>query len=162
MKRDQKTGRFLVHEVPPLERFNANYEVAPSGCWEWTGCVRRTGYGVFHPTPKQVAPHIWSYQYFKGPIPDGLTVDHQCRNRRCVNPDHLRLLTRGDNVLASPESNAGRNMRKTHCDRGHPLEGDNLIVIPNFRNPERPPWRQCRECAIMRKRARRAAAALRS
>ena len=90
-----------------------------SGCWEWTGQVpKKRGYGIWAIT---VVAHRISYELVKGPIPDGLVLDHLCRNRRCVNPDHLEPVTirenllRGDNWVASL-------MKQKACAKGHPLE----------------------------------------
>ena len=137
------------------ERFAASYQVRDDGCWEWTEGRTGGGYGAFYPGERQIGAHVWSYRAHVGPIPHGAVIDHKCRNRGCVNPGHLEPTGRGDNVLRSPVSNAGRNQRKTECDRGHPLAGDNLVLQVNARNPELPPWRQCRTCANERKRARR-------
>jgi hypothetical protein len=126
-------------------------------CWPWTAGLTGAGYGAFYADSRQVGAHVFAYTDTHGPVPHGMTVDHTCRNRACVNPAHLRTLTRGANVLASPFSNAGRNQRKTHCDRGHAFHGANLVLVPNGRNPDLPPWRKCRACTNDRKRARRAA-----
>ncbi len=73
-----------------------------------------------------------------GPIPDGLYVDHLCRTPACINPAHMELVTNGENVLRGV-CPAALNARKTHCKRGHPLDGANLrILVSGGRN--------CREC----------------
>lgn len=88
--------------VTPLDRF-LNKVVAlddeDGGCWIWLAAVSIHGYGQFGlrngmPTPA----HRWSYQHFVGPIPDGLVIDHVCRRRDCVNPDHLEAVTQGENL----------------------------------------------------------------
>ena len=71
-----------------------------------------------------------------GPVPDGLTVDHMCHNRRCVNIDHLRLLTLSENAKANIYS------LRTHCPAGHPYDEANT-----YRQPTRPNARRCRACA---------------
>lgn len=117
----------------------------PDECWEWTAGATSAGYGAFYPTPGgvQVSAHRYSYELIVGPIPEGLDIDHLCRNRRCVNPVHLEPVTRRENVLRG-ESPAAERARKTHCKRGHPLEGDNLSFIGTRR--------QCRECRRARQR----------
>lgn len=99
---------------PPLER----YELAPDGCWLWNGRLNASGYGVFHQTPA----HRLVYELLVGPIPDGLVLDHLCRVRHCVNPDHLEPITQEENM---------RRARLTSCRRGHPLSDDNVYVTPS-------------------------------
>lgn len=67
---------------------------AETGCWNWTGAMSPNGYGQ----SRGSGAHREIYQRFKGPIPEGLTLDHLCRNRRCVNPEHLEAVTQSTNV----------------------------------------------------------------
>jgi hypothetical protein len=84
--------------VPAIERFVTKIEVTGDGCWSWTG-ARSAGYGSFNPGGQRpVKAYRWSYEYFVGPIPDGLVLDHLCCNPPCVNPDHLEPVTSGENV----------------------------------------------------------------
>jgi hypothetical protein len=92
----------------------------PGGCWEWTG-GRSSGYGRIGGE----YVHRAVYKALVGPIPEGMTVDHLCRNRVCVNPAHMEIVSRAENVLRG-EGVTAVNARKTHCPRGHPLVGDNL------------------------------------
>lgn len=131
------------------EKVNKN---AKLGCWEWTGGKGRDGYGRFViMRGKRGFPyraHRVAYEMSIGPIPEGLTLDHLCRNTLCVNPSHLEPVTNGENVLRG-FGGSGINRRKTHCIRGHALTEDNI-----YRPPRRPHTRQCRKCAAIRSAAR--------
>src|SRR3546814_9826723 len=73
---------------PFEQRFKERYEVAASGCWLWVRAISSEGYGVIYRHPKVALAHRVSYEMHKGAIPDGLQIDHLCRVRHCVNPDH--------------------------------------------------------------------------
>lgn len=111
-------------------------KVTESGCWQWTGHLTRDGYGSQH-------PHRTAYEEFVGPIPDGLQIDHLCRNRACCNPEHLEAVTPRQNTHRG-YGPAGLNARKTHCDKGHALTVENTYVHPP--TSPRAGRRTCREC----------------
>lgn len=122
---------------PADQRFGRFVEKAADGCWNWTGAIQEPGYGRFSAGPGvRVLAHRWSYEHHVGPIPDGLTIDHLCLNKACVNPDHLEPVTREENALR-----ANRNVGKTHCIRGHEFTEDNIYAPPS-----RPHVRACRTC----------------
>jgi hypothetical protein len=89
-------------------------------CWNWSGTKDRLGYTHFQSPISQLA-HVFSFFLHKGSIPKGLEIDHLCRNRGCVNPDHLEAVTRKQNM----ERAAAAWPKKTHCKRGHPFTGFN-------------------------------------
>jgi hypothetical protein len=96
--------------------------ISDAGCWEWTGYISKSGYGRVSIHSKYYAAHRISYEIRNGPIPDGLVIDHLCRNTRCVNPDHLEAVTQKINVLRGI-SNAAERAAMTHCAKGHPIDG---------------------------------------
>lgn len=120
--------RVLQHSIPEPN----------TGCWLWTACVDDDGYGVTNIGYRKLGAHRASYEAFVGPIPEGLTLDHKCRVRSCVNPDHLEPVTVLVNTMRG-EGLAARNSRKTHCPRGHALHGGNLYIDSVGR-------RHCRRC----------------
>jgi hypothetical protein len=97
--------------------------------------------------------HRWLWEQFGGAIPTGLTIDHLCRNRACVNPWHMEVVTNRENILRG-ETFSGMNKRKTHCVRGHPFDETNTLYV---RRAGAPISRRCRTCAaeVMRERRRR-------
>jgi hypothetical protein len=105
-------------------------------CWEWTGSDNGNGYGRPRVDGKNQLVHRYAYTVLVGPIPPGLQIDHLCRNRRCCNPDHLEPVTNLENSLRSDRAT------RTHCARGHPLSGDNLIL----KKPGERGRRRCRAC----------------
>jgi hypothetical protein len=111
---------------PIEDRFWSNVEVGhPAGCWWWAGRVGTNGYGVFALGPRvlgRVYAHRFAYETLVGIIPPGRQPDHLCRNRLCVNPDHLEVVTPGENTRR------GGPARRTHCKRGHLLAGGNLYI----------------------------------
>jgi hypothetical protein len=126
---------------PLAERFWEKVDKnAPGGCWTWMGALRH-GHGTIHVAlPKQVDyTHRVVFRLLGREIPGGLEVDHVCRNRACCNPDHLRFVTHGQNSQENSVSPFALNKAKTHCKRGHALEGENLglYVRADLKHPTR-------------------------
>lgn len=96
------------------------YIVQENGCWSWTGYLDREGYGGAFLHGKAVRAHRMVYESTVGPIPQGMTLDHLCRNPSCVRPDHLEPATNRVNILRGTCPSA-LNAQKTHCRAGHPL-----------------------------------------
>lgn len=114
-------------------------------CWEWHSDGSK-GYGRFALYGRMEQAHRVAWELVKGPIPSGMQIDHICRNRLCVNPDHLEPVTAKVNYLRGVGVGA-INARKTTCHRGHPLAGDNICQTEL-------PRRKCRECRNLRARAK--------
>jgi hypothetical protein len=92
-------------------------------CWLWTGTKTR-GYGRFWLDNQKTSAHRFAYELLVGPIPEGLTIDHLCRVRHCVRPDHLEPVSNRTNTLRG-EGRSAVNARKTHCPKGHEYDASN-------------------------------------
>lgn len=129
-----------------LERFNSKHECAANGCWLWTASAAPGGYGKMGVAGRTVSAHRVAYELFIGSIPDGLEIDHLCRNKRCVNPAHLDVVTRAENER--------RKLRwpqvAFRCD--HPFEPDNWYTLTNGSH-------YCRVCHLARCKRRNKVAA---
>jgi|FLOH01.1.fsa_nt_gi hypothetical protein len=128
------------------ERFFAKVAKNENGCWEWTAYQEPLGYGKFGLNGSVVFAHRYSYELHKGSIPDGMEIDHLCRNPACVNPAHLEAVTHAVNVR---RGDAGKRMRdRTHCPSGHPYDDENTRWYRGMR--------YCRSCGNARSRASKA------
>lgn len=96
-------------------------------CEVWGGSINEHGYGVLGINGKTKRAHVVAWEAVNGPVPDGLVLDHLCRNRACINPEHLDPVTNKINTLRG-EGPTAQNYRKTHCFKGHELVGDNLLI----------------------------------
>lgn len=161
--RKQLTSEKPKKPVPTFaERLLAKVRVAESGCWEWTAShVGSTGYGKIVNMNKTLMPaHRASYQLFVGPIPDGLEIDHLCRNPSCVNPEHLEPVTGRENKIRAMPYRVTGNEKKTHCPQGHPYDEENTRL---YTAPTGYTGRNCRACSrardVRREQAAKAARA---
>ena len=124
------------------ERFWSKVESGDNGCWIWSSAITQAGYGQFHYKSRTVYAHRFAYEQIYGGIQEGMDIDHLCRNTKCVNPRHLEAVTHKVNLQRGIGLTAN-NKRKTHCKRGHELNGKNIYE-------SQLPWRICRICDLMR------------
>lgn len=114
-------------------------------CWIWTGTLSggvSGGYARMGADGRSVWAHRFSYEHYVGELVPGLQIDHLCRVRCCVNPDHLEQVTPRDNVIRG-DSFAAKEAKKTHCKRGHPFDEKNTRITPKGH-------RDCRACIALR------------
>lgn len=122
-----------------LERFLERVSPEPNcGCWLWTGDYHDKGYGQLEKSVRPRRAHRFAYEAFVGSIPEGFVLDHKCRVRCCVNPEHLEAVTPQENTRRGA---AARNGSLTHCARGHELVPENLRVDELRRGR-----RSCKRC----------------
>lgn len=147
--------------VPAEVRFWRYVRKQDDGCWIWTGSISSDGYGQLSSSHrnKPHRSHRFSYTMHVGEIPAGLELDHLCRVRACVNPEHLEAVTRQVNQRRG-NSPSGIASRKTHCVRNHPFDEENTYITTQGK-------RLCRKCSAIRqaayvaeRRARRALSTL--
>ncbi|QCX77650.1 hypothetical protein C9F11_20075 [Streptomyces sp. YIM 121038] len=147
-----------MDRLTPAQRFAA--KVNPAGPWSlrrdcpgpchlWDGSQNEKGYGTFW-HDRTVKAHRYAYEQANGPIPNGLEVDHRCRRRACVAPDHLEAVTHRTNILRSTNHVAQR-AAVTHCPANHAYDQANTIHAKNG-------TRKCRACKNASARAARARA----
>lgn len=119
-----------------------------TGCWNWTAAISAGSYGSIYYQGRMQKAHRISWTLTRGEIPGGLELDHLCRNRRCINPDHLEPVTRRENLARGIQSN--QNMGKMFCIRGHEFTAENTRIKPGNGH------RVCKTCMRMHVRNWRA------
>lgn len=134
------------------ERLLSRLEIDPeTGCLNWTGPVNSNGYGWINRDGHIIGVYRAMYEMFAGPVPDGMELDHLCRNTRCASVDHLEPVTHRENILRATGPVAER-AKQNQCIRGHEFDLFNTYWRPNG-------TRACKSCRPLRLAARRAATA---
>jgi hypothetical protein len=126
-----------AHKVSLEVRFWAKVEQT-DGCWLWTAARSGDGYGHIKIDGRMMKAHRVAYEMAHGTIPEGLDVDHLCRQPLCVRPEHLEPVSRRTNILRGIGYTA-QQAAKTHCKHGHPFSDENTYITPSGS-------RQCRRC----------------
>lgn len=124
--------------TPLRDRILASIEVDANGCWIWQKSCDRDGYAQMTNGSNRRA-HRVSYAEFKGEPPAGLQIDHLCRVRNCVNPEHLEAVDSRTNLMRG-NTQAAANAAKTECAQGHPFSAENTKITVAGR-------RKCRKCS---------------
>jgi len=128
---------------PILTRFFKFVRRSLNGCWDWHGGRDWDEYAIFKVKGKSKRGSRFIYEHFYGPIPKGFQIDHLCRNRKCVNPHHLEVVTPRENTLRG-EGLTAKLARQTHCKRGHEFTPENTWLYRGLR--------YCRHCRRIRDR----------
>lgn len=129
-----------------IERLFNRIDKKPSGCWVWTGAVDGNGYGRLRIGGELFCAHRAAYEMIRGAIPEGLQLDHLCRNRLCVNPAHLEPVTHQENVKR------GKHPSRTHCLHGHERTPENTYVLKRKGGKL---MKNCRICHLERAKQKR-------
>lgn len=129
-----EAGRTTKYELVPNAEIARLRTDAERGCWIWPRGKNAEGYGTLHRDGRSLMAHRASFEAFWGPIPEGMTLDHLCRNPSCVRPDHLEAVSERENILRGTSGSAA-NARKTECPQGHPYDFKNTYL-----------WRGKRSC----------------
>jgi hypothetical protein len=113
-----------------------------TNCIESKKGITTNGYSRIRINNKNIQAHRWAWELVNGQIPDEFVIDHICRNRKCVLPEHLRMVTQQENIMAGLHNIDNRS----HCNQGHPFVEENIMIRKSGK-------RECAECNRIRARA---------
>lgn len=144
---DQSSFQCLAHNLLKVAAktifgFIGKLNVTSTGCWEWTGSINPSGYGMLTITKishKPIRAHRFAYEMAVGKIPEGYQIHHKCNNRKCCNPNHLVTVTPKEHIALTPDCVSYKCKAKTHCKSGHELSPDNLYITNKGK-------RVCKQC----------------
>lgn len=144
-----------IKKMTPEERFWKKVNMS-ANCWDWVGTINKDGYGYGIPTAlfkkfNTDRAHRVAWMLYGFHIPHGMFIDHICRNRKCVKPAHLRVVTPRENALENNNCAGALNKNKNSCVRGHMFSGKNLYVR-TVGGKTRRYCKECRETYALRKR----------
>ena len=111
-------------------------------CIESKKGITTNGYSRIRINNKNIQAHRWAWELVNGQIPDEFVIDHICRNRKCVLPEHLRMITQQENIMAGLHNIDNRS----NCNQGHPFVKENIMIRKSGK-------RECAECNRIRARA---------
>jgi len=136
----------MKYKLLEIQRFTKYIQLdILSGCWIWKGNLNPDGYGVIKIKGKGLLAHRFSYEYYNDKIKEGLTIDHLCRNKACVNPQHLEPVTLQENIKRGLTGKINhRNTRKAYCIHGHEFNEENTYYHKEHRT--------CRICKAVREK----------
>lgn len=140
---DTNEQKWRAREIPDFDHnvfYEKTSEVRDGGCIEWLGSITSGGYGTLSIKGDNYLAHRISMHIHIGDISTSRVIDHICRNRKCVNPEHLRQVSNKMNITENSNSPSGLNKAKTHCIRGHELKDRNLMINKKTKK------RNCRTC----------------
>jgi hypothetical protein len=113
-----------------------------TNCIESKKGITNNGYSRIRVNDKNIQAHRWAWELVNGQIPEDFVIDHICRNRKCVLPEHLRMVTQQENIMAGLHNIDNRS----HCNQGHPFVKENIMIRKSGK-------RECAECNRIRARA---------
>lgn len=132
-----------IPTISDIERISPKFYISDTGCWVWTASKNNRGYATFKLRGVGVNTHRVTYAMFYGDVPAGLHIDHLCRTRNCVNPQHMEAVTHAENMRRAAPHN-----RKTHCKRGHEYTEGNTRLIKYQKGKTTLGFhRNCRTCS---------------